>query len=57
MNKKAGRPPKPEGQARNEVITVRLLKTEKSAILRAVKQAGGSQAKWLRGRLLNGLDI
>jgi hypothetical protein len=50
--KKMGRPPKPKGQAKAEVLTMRLTSAERSAAERAAEAAGVPISEWGRAALL-----
>lgn len=46
--KKLGRPPKPKGEAKAEVLTLRLTKDERKAVEIAAKRAGLPVSEWAR---------
>lgn len=46
--KKMGRPPKPRGEAKAEVLTLRLTKDERKATEAAAKRAGVPVSEWAR---------
>jgi len=52
MGKKAGRPKKPEHEARTPGISVRLTADERKQIDAAVARSGLSQSTWSRKSLL-----
>jgi len=45
---KMGRPPKPKGEAKNEILTLRLTSPEKKAVERAAKQLRLPVSEWAR---------
>jgi len=50
--KKMGRPPKPKGEAKAEVLTVRLTKDERRAVDSASRAAGLAVSEWSRAALI-----
>lgn len=46
--KKPGRPPKPDGVARGELVQIRLKPAEKEALLEAANKAGVSVSDYVR---------
>lgn len=45
---KIGRPPKPKGEAKSEVLTLRLTATERKAAEAAAKKASLAVSEWAR---------
>lgn len=50
--RKAGRPPKPQGTARTDTITVKLSAEDREKVDAAVKASGLGRSTWARKSLL-----
>ncbi len=50
--KKMGRPPKPKGEARGEVLTLRLTPAERKAAEVAAKREGLPLSEWARAAIV-----
>jgi hypothetical protein len=48
MKTKRGRPKLPKGEARSEIVQVRLTKAEKAAVAEKAKSAGFDISEWIR---------
>jgi hypothetical protein len=52
--KKLGRPKLPKGEAKTEILQIRLTKSEFSAIDNRAKKNGAMLSEWVRTMILNG---
>jgi hypothetical protein len=50
--KKLGRPPLPKGEARTELLQVRLTKAEHTSLLDHARAKGIEVSEWVRGLIL-----
>lgn len=54
--KKMGRPPKPKGEVKHEVLTLRLTTAERKAADVAAKKAGLAVSEWARFVIVQASD-